>query len=177
MAFIDEFNKLIVKKGQQQKITNKDKAIIDLANEVVNSDKLSELKAIWFSSNGSYTKLQSVTPEGYKPQVFNANFSTHYDKVILSKSDSDVFDNTSVIGEISYSVLTSAGNVITQRDLILDLIENFKFKRFGYKSFTSTDDSTHTPNTPDGYLNIWIDSDPNNTPDIAIQANTNSISD
>lgn len=34
MAFIDEFNKLVVKQGKQAKITDKDKAIILIANEL-----------------------------------------------------------------------------------------------------------------------------------------------
>lgn len=34
MAFIEDFKKLVVKKGKQTKITDKDKAIILIANEV-----------------------------------------------------------------------------------------------------------------------------------------------
>lgn len=34
MAFIDEFNKLLVKNGKQTKVKDKDKAIILIAKEV-----------------------------------------------------------------------------------------------------------------------------------------------
>ena len=61
MAFIDEFNKLLVKNGKQTKVKDKDKAIIDLANEVANGgDNIVELKKCWAFQNDTYTEISKV---------------------------------------------------------------------------------------------------------------------
>lgn len=179
MGFAENMGKLVVSNGNQLKIKDKDKAIMEIADEIINGGgaKLAEIKSFWYySSNGTYTKLSSVTPEGYKPQVFNFDFANHFDKAILSKSDSDEFSNDDVIAEFSYLIGSSSGTIV-ERDLNFEIKKNFKFKNLYYKAFTRTDDSTHTPNTPDGFCNIWVDSDINNAPDITLQINTNQISD
>lgn len=178
MGFAENMGKLVVSNGNQLKIKDKDKAIMEIADEIINGGgaKLAEIKSIWHLSNGTYTKLSSVTPEGYKPQVFNVGFTTEFDKAFLSKSDSDEFSNDDVIAEFSYSNATSSGT-IAERVLDFDIKENFKFKKLFYKAKTSADDSTHTPNIPEGYLIIWVDSETDSAPDINIQINTKQIPD
>lgn len=179
MAFIDDFNKLVVENGQQKKIANKDKAIIDLANEVANGgNKLSELKSIWHYSGQSetYTKLSSVTPIGNKPQQYNANFDYETDCLYLSKSDSDTYNEDDNLGKIIYLRTKSAG-VIASRGISIEFHENFKFNSFYEGTYAELSD-LHEPNSPNMNMSIWTtgtmkDSDP----DINIAINTSNLTD
>lgn len=91
MAFIDEFNKLVVTKGQQQKVADKDKAIIDLANEVANGgggETLPEIKSIWKKVGSDYEKLNILHSEQLS-NYYDLQFSDGTEKYYLSASETE----------------------------------------------------------------------------------------
>lgn len=101
MAFIDDFNKLVVKNGKQQKIANKDKAIIDLANEVANGGggQTKRIVAGWKEiSENEFEKIDKKEGE----EKFEINTFTNLNKTLtLFTTDENepnpTFENVALI--------------------------------------------------------------------------------
>lgn len=100
MAFIDDFNKLVVKNGQQQKIANKDKAIIDLANEVANGGGggdsfVTEIKSIYTGIPGNLEKQQitKIQHEGEEYDGFYIDTANNTDNFSILLSEKENIEN------------------------------------------------------------------------------------
>lgn len=131
MAFIDDFNKLVVKNGQQQKIANKDKAIIDLANEVANGGggQTKRIVACWKEiSENEFEEIDKEEEDG--EETFNIDSFTDINKRFLFTTDTNEpngqFENVALVvipqnpNNISIKNLRAITEIYSRSDTDID---------------------------------------------------------
>lgn len=156
MAFIDDFNKLVVKNGQQQKIANKDKAIIDLANEVANGGggQTKRIVACWKAISGNeFEEINKKEGE----ENFQINSFTDKNSFFFTTDENEpneTFENVALIVNIqdNNNIMISNNGVITVIDSESDKDENDNLVT-PYTEITAFDNL----HSPDPYLSIYIE--------------------
>ena len=155
MGFAENMEKLVVSNGDQLKIKDKDKAIMEIAKEITELPKMAKIISIWESDNGVFTKLQSVSPDGNKPQVFNFNSSATKRLYLCDDENEPQNDESNVV---SYTNST-ARQINTQ---ILKPLKAF------YQQDTFDSDN----NKLNGFMNFYDESDfSGGIPDFVVNVN------
>ena len=72
MAFIDEFSKLVIQNGQQEKIVDKDKAIIELAIAIIDGGDNPTAAELSFKEIVG-NNFQTIQPDEYGTYELNLN--------------------------------------------------------------------------------------------------------
>lgn len=154
MAFIDELKKLVIENGQL-KVTNKDKAIVEIAQEVVKLPKMTKIISIWEKDDDVYTRLQSVTPEGTKPQVFNFIPTGTKRLCYLCNDENEPKNDDSnviaIIDAIQYQIITN----IRMKLISFSQTTQFDSQNDKLKGFLNFWDETETQlENPDFFVNV-----------------------